>query len=109
MKIPKHVVVGLSPYKVTPVKSIDKCRGEVNYKEREIKIARRNDHLAYTYSKEELANTFWHELTHAILHDMGSKLAYDEKFVTKFSDRLDQAIKTATRVERWCRVSWLMR
>jgi hypothetical protein len=37
---------------------------------------------------------FWHELTHAILHDMGEDWR-NEKFVTGFSKRLTQAIHTA--------------
>jgi hypothetical protein len=41
------------------------------------------------------SNTFWHEVTHAILHDMGDPLWKDESFVTRFSDRLDKLIKTA--------------
>ncbi len=44
---------------------------------------------------DAIAETFWHELTHAILHDMGSTLWRDEKFVTEFSKRLAKAIKTA--------------
>lgn len=37
---------------------------------------------------------FWHELTHAILHDMGEDWR-NEKFVIGFSKRLTQAIQTA--------------
>lgn len=95
MKIPKQVTVGDNPYTVTAVTAIPKCRGQVNYEKREISLSKRNEKLGYAYTKAEVANTFWHELTHAILDDMGNKLAYDEKFVTAFSDRLDQAIKTA--------------
>lgn len=95
MKIPKQVTVGDNPYTVTAIPAIPKCRGQVNYKKREISLSKRNEKLEYTYTKAEIANTFWHELTHAILDDMGNKLAYDEKFVTAFSDRLDKAIKTA--------------
>lgn len=40
------------------------------------------------------ARTFWHEVTHAILHDMGENWR-DEKFVTRFSTRLEYAIRTA--------------
>jgi 23S rRNA maturation-related 3'-5' exoribonuclease YhaM len=34
-------------------------------------------------------------LTHAILHDMGSKLEANEVFVTEFSKRLNNAIHSA--------------
>ena len=40
-------------------------------------------------------NTFWHELTHAILHEMGNKLGRNEAFVTEFADKLSGAIDSA--------------
>lgn len=43
----------------------------------------------------EVRDTFWHELTHAILHDMDHPLCKDEKFVTGFSNRLTKAIDSA--------------
>jgi hypothetical protein len=39
--------------------------------------------------------TFWHEVTHAILHDMGNALYNDEAFVTAFSKKLGQVIETS--------------
>ncbi len=42
-----------------------------------------------------MAHTFWHELTHAILHDMKHPLAPNEEFVEKFSKRLNDAIHSA--------------
>jgi len=39
--------------------------------------------------------TFWHEATHAILHDMGHPLNSDEQFVTAFSTRLVKLINTS--------------
>ena len=45
--------------------------------------------------KEDKHETFWHEVTHAILHDMNSKLTYNEKFVEAFSKRLSRAIDSA--------------
>lgn len=44
---------------------------------------------------EQISETFWHEVTHAILHDMEHPLWKDEKFVTAFSKRLNQVINTA--------------
>lgn len=46
-------------------------------------------------SDSEMSETFWHEVTHAILHDMGDPLWKNEKFVTQFSKRLNQVIHTA--------------
>jgi len=42
-----------------------------------------------------LYDTFWHELTHAILYEMGHPLRKDEDFVTKFSGLLNTAILSA--------------
>ena len=99
MKIPKEVVIGNTPHLVCTKNSVvyknAVCRGFFNEDEYTITIAKGNPLRGYTYDTEERANTFWHELTHAILYDMGNKLTHDEKFVTEFSDRLDQAIKTA--------------
>ncbi|MBM3353669.1 MAG: hypothetical protein FJY51_10480 [Betaproteobacteria bacterium] len=39
-------------------------------------------------ANSEVAGAFWHEVTHAILHDMRSPKWASEKFVTAFSDRL---------------------
>jgi hypothetical protein len=41
------------------------------------------------------AETFWHEVTHAILHDMEHPLWKNEQFVTQFSKRLNQVVQTA--------------
>ena len=42
------------------------------------------------------AHTYWHEVTHAILYEMGRKdLALDEKFVGDFGYLLHRSICTA--------------
>lgn len=38
----------------------------------------------------ELSETFWHEVTHAILHDMRRDDLNNESFVKAFSKRLSQ-------------------
>lgn len=93
MKIPKQVTVGDSVYVIQEPDRVASCHGKIHYDRRVIKIGKGNTYGAYT--DDERSNTFWHELTHAILHDMGSGLAYDEEFVADFSDRLHKAIKTA--------------
>jgi hypothetical protein len=45
--------------------------------------------------KKNMAETFWHEVTHCVLHDMSHPLWKDEKFVTAFSQRLNQVVHTA--------------
>ena len=99
MRIPKQVVIGNTPHQIRTKKSIMVkkaiCHGSFDEETQTIEIAQMNPLRGYKYDTEERANTFWHELTHAILYDMNSKLTHDEKFVTEFSNRLDQAIKTA--------------
>ena len=99
MKIPKQVTIGNTPHLVCTEKQVvvgnKVCHGSFNEDTCTISIAKGNPLRGYKYDADERANTFWHELTHAILYDMGNKLTHDEKFVTAFANRLDQAIKTA--------------
>lgn len=99
MKIPKQVTIGQTPHLVRtkPEVLVGKtlCRGSFDEDSYTITIAQGNLKRGYVYEADERAETFWHELTHAILYDMNSKLTHDEDFVTAFSKRLDQAIKTA--------------
>jgi hypothetical protein len=100
MKIPKEVVIGNTPHQIRTKKSIiyknTVCHGFFNEDDCTIDIAEGNPVRGYKYDADERANTFWHELTHAILYDMHElELNANEKFVTAFADRLDQAIKTA--------------
>ena len=99
MKIPKEVVIGDTPHQIRTKKHLvvgkTLCRGSFDEGNHTITIAQGNTERGYVYDSSERANTFWHELTHAILYDMDCKLTHNEKFVTAFADRLDQAIKTA--------------
>ena len=98
MKIPKEVTVGKTKIKIDQPESLrvgkQPCRGCYDRADNSIDVAKQ-DVRGYKYDKDERSETFWHELTHAILHDMKNQLSYNEKFVTAFSQRLDQAIKTA--------------
>ena len=94
MKIPSKVKVGKKTYGVVRVKIIPGCRGRIYYGAQKIFIATHGTG-GYKYTKKQAYNTFWHELTHAILDDMGSKLEANEKFVSNFADRLTDAITSA--------------
>jgi len=99
MKIPKEVTIGNTPHQIRTKDSLvvgnKICHGCFDEETHTITLAKGNPLREYKYDADERANTFWHELTHAILYDMGCKLTHDEKFVTAFANRLDQAIKTA--------------
>lgn len=46
-------------------------------------------------SAAQVNETFWHELTHTILHAMGKPIKREEQFVTQFAKLLSQAVNTA--------------
>ena len=98
MKIPKQVTIGKTKIKIDQPESLrvgkQPCRGCYDRADNSIDVAKK-DVRGYKFDKDERSETFWHEITHAILHDMKNQLSYNEKFVTAFSQRLDQAIKTA--------------
>lgn len=56
-------------------------------------------HTEYTegkISKDSMCNTFWHEVTHQVLENMGyDELSNDEKFVTAFAGMLNEAIQSS--------------
>lgn len=97
MKIPTSIKVGRKKYQVNQVKQLHQrgAMGGTWYKEAVIEVATHSNVRGTRFKREEIYDTFWHELTHAILKDMGSKLEADEKFVCAFSERLTNAIISA--------------
>ena len=97
MDLPKKIKVGDRWYSVEIVETMERRAhmGYVYYGTGAIEIAKKSNVTNKRYSKEEVSDTFWHELTHAILYDMGSNLYNNEKFVTRFANRLSKAINTA--------------
>jgi hypothetical protein len=82
MQIPKSVKIGKRKWHINTVPLQGLSRGHCYPAAALIEMASDDTYV------------FWHELTHAILHDMGANYK-DEQFVIDFSKRLDQAIKTA--------------
>ena len=97
MKIPKKIRIGRKKFRVEQVEKIEIKRhrpaaGMVVYLDGLITLA---THSAYTkkpHPPEYISESFWHEVTHAILHDMGHSLETSEKFVTAFSQRLNKVV-----------------
>lgn len=90
--VPSQITIGKTKIKVELFDAVfvgrKECRGSYNWATHHISIAKQ--------AKTHQHNTLWHEITHAILHDMGeTKLNHNEKFVSGFADRLEQAIRTA--------------
>ena len=69
--------------------------GEVDHAKRTVTIATLSNLTGRSFKTEEVTDTFWHEVTHAILHDMNHRLWNNEKFVTRFANRLNEIINTA--------------
>jgi len=111
MKIPSKVKVGRQWYTVQEPEALKGKFGDCNYTERVIRVAKNrlvidpigcgiSNHYHTPYTVSERDNTFWHELVHAILHDMDSRRARDEIFVSRFANRLTEAINTAVFEEK---------
>ncbi len=69
--------------------------GEVDYALRKVTIATNSNLTGRSFKTEEIDDTFWHEVTHAILKDMGHSLWNNERFVTRFANRLTEVVNTA--------------
>lgn len=95
MNLPRKIKVGERWYSVEVVEMLEEKRAaaRVNYVDKHLVIGRANRSRQFTPG--ELNEAFWHELTHAILDDMGSRLSHNEQFVTGFSRRLARAVLSA--------------
>lgn len=87
--IPKSVVVKRRKYhvRVTQPQRFKKALGYIDYTPGVIYV--------HTSPAKQMQETFWHELTHAVLYEMGHPLYRNETFVTEFSKLLNRAIHTA--------------
>lgn len=94
MMIPKSFKVGHLRYRVQLHMTIpNRDFGHIFYDHGLVRLA---THIkGVPRHPAALSETFWHETTHAILHDMRHALAGNEAFVTDFSQRLNQVVHTA--------------
>jgi hypothetical protein len=97
MEIPKQIQVGKRVYSINQRRKPRRrfTVGEVNYGQQYIDVVTHSNFTGRAFKSEELLDTFWHELTHAILYEMKSPLHNDEAFVTKFSGLLNKAVLSA--------------
>ena len=98
MIIPTRITVGNHRYTIRMLKYMPRkgIMGTVHYDLGTIQLATHSNTSNARYSPLRLQETFWHEVTHAILEDMGQhELNRNEAFVTQFANRLTVAIKTA--------------
>lgn len=98
MKIPKSIKIGKTKYVVEqPHMMDDLCVvGRIHYSGT-IQVAQCGNYKpkGRKQSKDSRTVTFWHEVMHGILHDMGHKLYNNEVFVDAVAQRIAQVIKTA--------------
>lgn len=93
MNIPKRFTVGTTKYTVflmdpPKTRSTGCAFGSIHFAWQYIYVQPRFE--------ANMEKTFWHEVVHAILHDMGrARLNNDEQFVDDFAKRLHQITKTA--------------
>lgn len=92
MKLPYQFTLGRRDYSIAPIDA-QYCTGMFFSSARHIDVAVK--FRGRQRKPKDIAETFWHETTHAILRDMNSPLWKDETFVTAFSKRLTQVIYTA--------------
>lgn len=94
--IPHSIKVGQRQYDIVqaPAQRYRYVTGYIEYTPQVIHVhtVRKNGTPIPDDKQQE---TFWHELTHAVLFEMGNKLHRSEAFVTEFSKLLHQSIKSA--------------
>lgn len=92
MIVPKSLKIGKHEYTIERVDELPKRRGKI--------VAGYTNYLQKTiqYVDEgelETTNTIWHEITHAILFEMGNVELNTEHFVSRFANYLSAAINSA--------------
>jgi hypothetical protein len=80
MQIPKTIKVRNTQYAVRTTPALDqKSLGMIHYDDKYIVVATHNLRSGKRRTERQQAQTFWHEMTHAILRDMGHRLADNEE------------------------------
>ncbi len=84
--------IGKRVYTVTYPETLEPplTRGRINYTKGTIEIAKRAGAPRRTRSLSGMQHTFWHEVVHGMLHDMGSRKYKDEVFVDELAKRIVQ-------------------
>lgn len=95
MLIPSRFRIKRNQYTVHGGKARAFLRGKTHHDEHRIWVYER-DKLGNPMPPYDRRETFFHELTHAVLHEMKHPLWCDEAFVQEFSCLFAQAIHTST-------------
>jgi hypothetical protein len=94
--IPKKITVGKTTYTVIKTRHArtKNILGTIDYTNGIIWLATHDAH-GNEIESEEMSDTFWHEITHAVLHNMKHPLRDDEKFVSMFGTLLADSVESA--------------
>jgi hypothetical protein len=98
LDLPRSIRVGRRRYSIDVVETMlqqgDMAR--VHYDRKRIEIGQRSNKTGKRFSRNDLHDSFWHELVHAILFDMDEhRLNRNETFVHEFAKRLAGAVDSA--------------
>lgn len=95
--LPHSLKIGTRRYKVVvqQYKTPPGTMGEVDYARALITVATHSSRSGRRFRHNEVHDTFWHEVTHGILREMGHHLWRSERFVTRFASLLTRAIESA--------------
>jgi hypothetical protein len=96
-QFPHSLKIGTRRYKVVVQQhtSPPGTMGEADYSRRLITVATHSSRSGRKFRSTEVHDTFWHEVTHGILYEMGHHLWRSEKFVSRFANLLTRAIESA--------------
>mgnify|MGYP003641038666 CR=1 FL=1 len=98
LAIPRKIRVGRKQYSIDVVETLIQrgLMGTIRYDERNIQIGKQSNKTGRKFTSDEISESFWHELVHAILYDMDEhRLNRNEAFVTAFAKRLSESIDSA--------------
>jgi predicted SprT family Zn-dependent metalloprotease len=94
--LPASLRIGRHRYTVEVVHRMRGRRmGSIDYQQRRITLGTVSTLTARPYRPGQVRDTFWHEVTHGILYEMGHALSRNEAFVSEFATMLTRAIETA--------------
>ena len=96
--IPRRIRVGARQYSIDIVETMLRKRdmARIHYDHSRIELGKTSNVTGRRFAPEIMQENFWHEMVHAILHDLGrDTLNRDEKFVHAFAQRLTKAINSA--------------
>ena len=95
--LPHSLKIGTRRYKVVMQQHVTPVglMGQVDYNRCLITVATHSSRSGRKFRHTEVHDTFWHEVTHGILKEMGHHLWRGERFVNRFANLLTRAIESA--------------